>query len=209
MIFTDSIDQQVFKKPRLGGDNLLFDRSGNMKGFGKVLAGATTGLGAAIGGSKGAQMGASVFGSIAELGSSGTADQSIQDNYQYSTDRTIAQAMIPAGIYGSVVDSGREVAKAVLTGGASIPGGIDKMGESLGGTMDSIQNSRSVLNQEKPRFGELSTVARQQTGVQQFQGLQSIRQPIGLTPTDLGYLNRSKNNVKNLSGALSSLTKFI
>lgn len=192
MIFTDSIDQQVFKKPRLGGENALFDRSGNMKGLGRVLAGATTGLGAAIGGSKGAQMGASVFGSIAELGRSSTADQSIQDNYQYNTDKTIAQAMVPAGIYGNIVDTLREVGKAILTGGASIPGSLG--GSSIGGT---------------PRFSELSSVARNRTGVSQFQGVQSIQQPIGLTPTDLGYLNRSKNNVNNLSGALSSLSKIL
>ena len=104
MIFTDSVEQQIFRKPRLGSQNLLFDRSGDITGFGRFTAGALTGLGAAIGGSKGANVGASAFGALSNMARSNTASSDVQANFDYNVERTTAKAMIPASIYGTMGD---------------------------------------------------------------------------------------------------------
>ena len=185
MIFTDSVEQQIFRKPRLGSQNLLFDRSGDVTGLGRFAAGALTGLGAAIGGSKGANAGASAFGALSNIARSNTASSDIQANFDYNVERTTAQAMVPAGIYGAVNDIGREIGKAVLTGGATAPGSVGKISNSVQSASNNIQGAKSVLN----------------TSPSQFRGMGVIPgiKPMDFSPTgSIDYLKRANMGASSL-----------
>lgn len=185
MIFTDSVEQQVFRKPRLGSQNLLFDRSGDITGFGRFAAGALTGLGAVMGGSKGANIGASAFGALSSMAKSNTASSDIQANLDYNVERTTAKAMIPASIYGTINDIGLEIGKAVLTGGATAPGSIGKITNSVQNTSSNIQGAKSVLN----------------TSPSQFRGIGVIPgvKPMDFSPTgSIDYLKRANMGASSL-----------
>lgn len=167
MIFNDTINQEVFRKPRLGQDNMFYTRGGEVTGFGRVAASGLSMLGASIGGQKGAQLGNNLFGAIASTRQSRTADQNIQDNYRQNTDRVMSQAMVPASIYGGIVDTARDVAMSVATGGATAPQALGK----IGGRMDNITGATQA--------------ARGSTGVSQFRGQQPT------FPQSLGYMERA------------------
>lgn len=167
MIFTDTLNQETFKKPRLGQDNLFYTRGGEVTGFGRVAAGGLSMLGAAVGGQKGAQFGNNLFGAIASTRQSNTADQFIQDNYRQNTDRVMSQALAPATIYGGMVDTLRDVGMAVATGGATAPQALGNISRRF----DNITNATQA--------------SRQSTGPSQFRGQQSM------FPQRNGYMERA------------------